>query len=206
MGLFILVIGGIYGGIFTPTEAAGVGCAGVLVAALPRQRLNLRDVRKAMEDTVLISVMLLAIIVGGYVFARLMAVTEITESLVGLLVGLDLGRAGFLFVLVFLYLGLGAMLDVFGMLVLSIPFVMPVVLALGIDPVWFGVFVVIMAEVALVTPPIGANVFVMRRIAPDVPMEDIFWGVAPFVLGEFVVILLLVLFPAIALWLPSLMP
>ena len=206
LGLFILVIGGIYGGIFTPTEAAGVGCAGVLVAALPRRRLNLRDVRRAMEDTVLISVMLLAIIVGGYVFARLMAVTEITESLVGLLVGLDLGRAGFLFVLVFLYLGLGAMLDVFGMLVLSIPFVMPVVLALGIDPVWFGVFVVIMAEVALVTPPIGANVFVMRRIAPDVPMEDIFWGVAPFVLGEFVVILLLVLFPAIALWLPSLMP
>ena len=206
LGRFILVIGGIYGGIFTPTEAAGVGCAGVLVAALPRQRLNLRDVRRAMEDTVLISVMLLAIIVGGYVFARLMAVTEITESLVGLLVGLDLGRAGFLFVLVFLYLGLGAMLDVFGMLVLSIPFVMPVVLALGIDPVWFGVFVVIMAEVALVTPPIGANVFVMRRIAPDVPMEDIFWGVAPFVLGEFVVILLLVLFPAIALWLPSLMP
>ncbi len=204
--LFLLVIGGIYGGIFTPTEAAGVGCAGVLVAALPRRRLNLRDVRKALEDTVLISVMLLAIIVGGYVFARLMAVTQITESLVGLQVGLDLGRIGFLFVLVLLYLVLGAMLDVFGMLVLSIPFVMPVVLALGIDPVWFGVFVVIMAEVALVTPPIGANVFVMRRIAPDVPMEDIFRGVAPFVLGEFVVILLLVLFPAIALWLPSLMP
>ena len=204
--LFVLVIGGIYGGIFTPTEAAGVGCAGVLVAAFFWRRLNLRDVRKALEDTVLISVMLLAIIIGGYVFARLMAVTEITESLVGLLVAMDLGRAGFLFVLVLLYLALGAMLDVFGMLVLSIPFVMPVVLALGIDPIWFGVFVVIMAEVALVTPPIGANVFVMRRIAPDVPMEDIFWGVAPFVLGEFVIILLLVLFPQIALWLPSLMP
>ena len=204
--LFVLVIGGIYGGIFTPTEAAGIGCAGVLVAAFFWRRLNLRDVRKALEDTVLISVMLLAIIIGGYVFARLMAVTEITESLVGLLVAMDLGRAGFLFVLVLLYLALGAMLDVFGMLVLSIPFVMPVVLALGIDPVWFGVFVVIMAEVALVTPPIGANVFVMRRIAPDVPMEDIFWGVAPFVLGEFVIILLLVLFPQIALWLPSLMP
>ena len=206
LALFVLVIGGIYGGIFTPTEAAGIGCAGVLVAAFPRRRLNLKDVRKALEDTVLISVMLLAIIIGGYVFARLMAVTEITESLVGLLVAMDLGRAGFLFVLVLLYLALGAMLDVFGMLVLSIPFVMPVVLALGIDPIWFGVFVVIMAEVALVTPPIGANVFVMRRIAPDVPMEDIFWGVAPFVLGEFVIILLLVLFPQIALWLPSLMP
>ena len=126
--------------------------------------------------------------------------------MVEILVGLDLGRGGFLFVLVLLYLVLGAMLDVFGMLVLSIPFVMPVVLALGINPVWFGVFVVIMAELALVTPPIGANVFVMRRIAPDVPMEDIFMGVAPFVLGEFVIILLLILFPAIALWLPSLMP
>ena len=206
LGLFVLVIGGIYGGIFTPTEAAGVGCSGVLVAALPRRKLNLRDIRKALGDTVLISVMLLAIIVGGYVFARLMAVTGVTESIVQILVGLELGRAGFLFVLVLLYLVLGAMLDVFGMLVLSIPFVMPVVLALGIDPVWFGVFVVIMAEVALVTPPIGANVFVMRRIAPDVPMEDIFRGVAPFVLGEFVVILLLVLFPALALWLPSLMP
>ena len=206
IGLFLLVIGGIYGGIFTPTEAAGVGCSGVLVATLPRRRLNFRNIRKALEDTVLISVMLFAIIVGGYVFARLMAVTGLTESIVALLVQMELGRAGLLFLLVLLYLVLGAMLDVFGMLVLSIPFVLPVVLALGIDPVWFGVFVVIMAEVALVTPPIGANVFVMRRIAPDVPMEDIFRGVAPFVLGEFVVILLLVLFPALALWLPSLMP
>ena len=206
IGLFALVIGGIYGGIFTPTEAAGVGCSGVLVAALSRRRLKLPDVRKALGDTVLISVMLFAIIVGGYVFARLMAVTGLTESIVQVLVQMDLGRAGLLFLLVLLYLVLGAMLDVFGMLVLSIPFVMPAVLALGIDPVWFGVFVVIMAEVALVTPPIGANVFVMRRIAPDVPMADIFRGVAPFVLGEFVVILLLVLFPALALWLPSMMP
>ena len=206
IGLFVLVIGGIYGGIFTPTEAAGVGCSGVLVSAFPRRRLNIRDIRKALGDTVLISVMLFAIIVGGYVFARLMAITGLTESIVEILVGMELGRGGFLFLLVLLYLVLGAMLDVFGMLVLSIPFVMPVVLALGIDPVWFGVFVVIMAEVALVTPPIGANVFVMRRIAPDVPMEDIFKGVAPFVLGEFLVILLLILFPVLALWLPSMMP
>ena len=204
LGLFILVIGGIYGGIFTPTEAAGVGCSGVLLAALPRRRLNLQAVRKALADTVLISVMLLAIIVGGYVFARLMAVTGLTESIVEVLVQLELGRAGFLFLLVLLYLVLGAMLDVFGMLVLSIPFVMPVVLELGIDPVWFGVFVVIMAEVALVTPPIGANVFVVRRIAPDVAMEDSFKGVAPFVLGEFVVDRLHILFPGCGYCLPAL--
>jgi C4-dicarboxylate transporter DctM subunit len=95
------------------------------------------------------------------------------------------------------------MLDVFGMLVLTIPFVMPVVRGLGIDPIWFGVFAVIMAEVALVTPPIGANVFVMRRTAPEVPMGEIFMGVLPFVVGELVVIALLIAFPEIALWLPG---
>ena len=93
------------------------------------------------------------------------------------------------------------MLDVFGMLVLTIPFILPVVNELGIDPVWFGVFVVIMAELALITPPIGANVFVMRRVAPDVPMEEIFRGVFPFVIGELVVLTLLIMFPDLALWL-----
>ena len=100
-----------------------------------------------------------------------------------------------------LYFVLGAMLDVFGMLVLTIPFVFPVVTELGIDPVWFGVFVVIMAELALITPPIGANVFVMRRVAPEVPMEEIFLGVFPFVIGEIGVLVLLIFFPDIALWL-----
>jgi TRAP-type C4-dicarboxylate transport system permease large subunit len=108
----------------------------------------------------------------------------------------------FLLMLVVLYTLLGAMLDVFGMLVLTIPFVMPVVRGLGIDPIWFGVFAVIMAEIALVTPPIGANVFVMRRTAPEVPMGEIFMGVLPFVVGELIVIALLIAFPDIALWLP----
>jgi TRAP-type C4-dicarboxylate transport system permease large subunit len=123
--------------------------------------------------------------------------------MVEVLVDMNLGRVPFLVVLVVLYIALGTMLDVFGMLVLTIPFVMPVVTGLGIDPVWFGVFAVVMAELALVTPPIGANVFVMRRTAPDVPMEDIFMGVMPFVVGELVVIGLLIAFPEIALWLPS---
>ena len=105
--------------------------------------------------------------------------------------------------LVVLYLALGAMLDVFGMLVLTIPFVLPLVTDLGIDLVWFGVFAVIMAELALITPPIGANVFVMRRVAPDVPMSDIFVGVFPFVLGEMIILGLLIAFPEIALWLPG---
>ena len=202
LSLFLLVIGGIYGGIFTPTEAAGVGCTGVLVAAAIGRRLTSQAMSKALEETALVSAMIFAIIVGGYLVARFLAITGITENLVAMLVGLDLGRVPFLLLLVLIYLVLGAMVDVFGMLVLTIPFVMPVVVELGIDPVWFGVFVVMMAELALVTPPIGANVFVMRRTAPEVSMGDIFMGVLPFVIGELIVIALVIAFPEIALWLP----
>lgn len=200
-GLFVLIVGGIYAGIFTPTEAAGVGCAGVLVTALLQRKLSLKAIAAALRSTTLISAMIFAIIVGGYVLARFLAVTGLTEALVGLIIAAELGRIGFLLLLVLLYFVLGAMLDVFGMLVLTIPFVLPVVVQLGIDPIWFGVFVVIMAELALVTPPIGANVFIMRRVAPEVPMEDIFRGVFPFVIGELVILGLLILFPDLALWL-----
>ena len=185
------------------TEAAGVGCTGVLVMAALRRRLTRRAMSTALEETALISAMIFAIIVGGYLVARFLAVTGITENMVGALVAMDLGRVPFLILLVLLYLVLGAMVDVFGMLVLTIPFVMPVVGELGIDPIWFGVFAVMMAELALVTPPIGANVFVMRRTAPEVPMSDIFMGVLPFVVGELVIIALVIAFPQIALWLPS---
>ena len=203
LALFFLVIGGIYGGIFTPTEAAGVGCTGVLLTAATRRRVTKRAMAKALEETALVSAMIFAIIIGGYLVARFLAITGITENLVAMLVGLELGRVSFLLLLVLLYLVLGAMVDVFGMLVLTIPFVMPVVGELGIDPVWFGVFAVMMAEVALVTPPIGANVFVMRRTAPEVPMGDIFMGVLPFVIGQLIIIALVIAFPAIALWLPG---
>jgi C4-dicarboxylate transporter, DctM subunit len=198
-GLFILIIGGIYAGIFTPTEAAGVGCTGVLVTALLRRKLSRSAIAAALRSTALISAMIFAIIVGGYVLARFFAITGLTEALVNFIIAAELGRIGFLLVLIALYFVLGAMLDVFGMLVLTIPFVLPVVVELGIDPIWFGVFVVIMAELALITPPIGANVFIMRRVAPEVPMEEIFRGVVPFVLGELVILALLIAFPGLAL-------
>jgi len=202
IGLFLFVIGGIYAGIFTPTEAAGVGCAGVLVASGLKGRLSRPALSRALEETALISAMMFAIIVAGYLLARFLAVTGTTEAMVEILVDMELGRIGFLLLLIGLYFVLGSMLDVFGMLVLTIPFVMPVARELGIDPIWFGVFAVVMAEVALVTPPIGANVFVMKRTAPDVPMGDIFLGVLPFVIGELAIIALLIAFPEIALWLP----
>ena len=199
--LFVLIIGGIYAGIFTPTEAAGIGCAGVLAMALVRRKLSLATIGAALRGSALISAMIFTIIVGGYVVARFLAVTGLTDMLVDLIIAAELGRIGFLLMLIALYFVLGAMLDVFGMLVLTIPFIFPVVGELGIDPIWFGVFVVVMAELALITPPIGANVFVMRRVAPDVPMEAIFRGVLPFVIGELAVLALLILYPELALWL-----
>jgi tripartite ATP-independent transporter DctM subunit len=203
--LFALAIGGIYAGIFTPTEAAGVGCVGVMITALVQRKLTWSRISAALHSTALISVMIFAIILGGYSVARFLAVTGLTEDAVALLVRLDLSEGMFLFVLVIVYLVLGSMLDVFGMLVLTIPILLPIVTSYGFDRVWFGVFVTIMAELALVTPPIGANVFVMRRVAPDVPMGDIFLGVLPFVVGELVLVALLVVFPQIALWLPGMM-
>ena len=200
-GLFVFIIGGIYAGIFTPTEAAGMGCTGVLLVALARRKLNAAAIGAALRGAALISSMIFTIIVGGYVVARFLSVTGLTDALVDLIIAAELGRIGFLLLLVALYFVLGAMLDVFGMLVLTIPFIFPVVVELGIDPIWFGVFVVVMAELALITPPIGANVFVMRRVAPEVPMAEIFRGVLPFVIGELAVLALLILFPGLALWL-----
>ncbi len=201
--LFAGIMGGLYVGAFSPTEGAAVGCTGVVAIAGLKRKVTLPVMGRALEETALISAMMFAIIVAGYLLARFLAITGTTESMVDVLVGMELGRVGFLVLLVLLYLVLGALLDVFGMLVLTIPFVMPVARELGIDPIWFGVFVVVMSEVALVTPPIGANVFVMRRAAPEVPMTEIFMGVLPFVLGEMVMIALLIAFPEIATWLPN---
>jgi tripartite ATP-independent transporter DctM subunit len=203
LAIFTLVIGGIYAGLFTPTEAAGVGCAGVLGLAGGMKKLTRSNVARALEGSALVSAMIFAIIVGGYLMARLVAVTGLTELLVEQMIAMGLGRIAFLLLLVVLYLVLGAFLDVFGMLVLTIPFIVPVLNEMGIDLIWFGVFAVMMTELALVTPPIGANVFVMRRVAPDVPMGDIFRGVLPFVIGVLAVLALLTAVPQLALWLPG---
>jgi tripartite ATP-independent transporter DctM subunit len=203
--LFLLVVGGLYAGIFTPTESAGAGCMGVLAMALVTGKMKSTGIRRALVDTVNVTAMIFAVIVGGYLVARFLSLTGVTEAVVDGLLAMELSRVAFLGMLMVLFVMLGMFLDVFGMLVLTIPFVMPVVAGLGIDPVWFGVFVVMMAELALVTPPIGANVFVMHRIATNVSMEEIFRGVVPFALGVLGVVVVLVFFPVLALWLPGLM-
>lgn len=196
--LFAIVIGGLYAGIFTPTEAAGIGASGAFLIGLVMKRWKMKGLKSALSDTGVISSMIFVIIIGGYLMSRLLALTNTTTFIVDFIVSLNLGKYGFIAAITILYLILGCVLDVFGMLVLTIPFLFPVVLNFGIDPIWFGVYIVVMAEVALITPPVGGNVFVMATLARDVPMETIFRGVLPYVGGELLVIILLVLFPELA--------
>lgn len=201
LGLFALVIGGIYVGAFTATEASGIGVIGVLIYAAVTQRITWAALRDAFEDTVLVSAMIFAIILGGYLIARFVAQTGLTSSLIGFVSALDLNPYVFILVLSLIYIVLGCLLDVFGMMILTIPFVYPAVIHLGFDPIWFGVYIVMMAEVALITPPVGVNVFIMRAVTPDVPMGRIFRGVLPFVIAELLLIALVTAFPQIALYL-----
>jgi tripartite ATP-independent transporter DctM subunit len=201
--IFGIVVGTLYGGVCTPTEASGIGATGVVLVSLAMRRLTWANFRKALSDTGIVSAFIFAIIIGGYLISRFLAVTQISDLLVNFVTSIHPSKFQFILFMIGLYLFLGCILDTFGMTILTIPFIFPMTTALGIDPIWLGVFLVIMTEVALITPPVGVNVFVMRGIATDVPMSEIFRGVMPFLLGEFVVIAILIVFPAIATWLPQ---
>ncbi len=203
--IFTIVIGSLYGGICTPTEASAVGASGVVMVSLIMKRLTWANLRMALHETGLVSAFIFAIIVGGYLIARFLAVTQITDLLVNYVTEMKPSKYEFIMFMIVLYLFLGCILDTFGMTILTLPFIFPITKALGIDPIWLGVFIVIMTEVALITPPVGVNVFVMRGIATDVPMSQIFRGVMPFLVGEFLLIALLIAFPMIATWLPQMM-
>lgn len=201
--VFAMVMGGIYGGIFTPTEASGIGAVSVFVIGVVMRRLTPAKIVLALSETAKTSGMVFAIIVGGTMLARFIAVTEIPEQLVQFIGTNSSGVYMTLIMLTIMYLILGAILDVFGMLILTLPFVFPIILQQGIDPVWFGVYVVIITEIALVTPPVGVNSYVMHSVAKDVRLSTIFRGTFPFVGIAILLLIAMTLFPQIALWLPS---
>lgn len=201
--LFGMVIGGIYGGFCTPTEASGIGVMGVLLISAVQGKLTWAKTRKAMIETGYVAAMIYSIILSGYLMARFLAVTGASQALVDWVAAMGFSPYAFLLAVGIIYLILGTMLDMFGLLILTIPFLFPLVRHFGIDPVWFGVFAVIMSEIGLLSPPVGVNVFVMHDAAPDVPMKTIFQGVLPFMAMNIGVVLLLVVFPMLALWLPN---
>jgi tripartite ATP-independent transporter DctM subunit len=199
--IFFIVLGGIYAGIFTPTEAAGIGVSGVFLVMALMGRFRWKDVKHALMDAGRTSAMIFAIIIGGHIIGAFLNVTGVTDGLITWVAELGVNKYVVLAIFVVMYLILGAILDVWGMLILTLPFVFPVVTSLGFDPVWFGVFIVVMVEIALITPPIGINVYVMHNLAPDIELTEIFKGVMPFVAVSLVFVALLTAFPQMALFL-----
>jgi tripartite ATP-independent transporter DctM subunit len=199
---FIVVIGGIYGGIFTPTEAAGIGVLSLVVIAIVMRRLNWENFKQSLLKSMHTSAMIFIIIIGGHMMGKFVVFTGLTENVIGAITGADFSPLMVMLMISLLYIVLGMVLDVWGMLILTIPFTLPIILDLGYDPVWYGVYAVIMAELALITPPVGINVYVMAKMAPDVQLTKIFRGVAPFFIFTLFLVFLITLFPGIAMWLP----
>lgn len=203
--LFLLVIGGIYMGIFTPTEAAGVGAFGALLFALGRRQLSRQNFVSSLLETGRIVGMFLFILVGAMTFNYFLAVTNVPFELAHFVAALPVSRMVILAGVLFIYLILGCVMEITSALVLTLPIFFPVVLALGFDPIWFGVLMVLVQELGLVTPPVGLNVFVLAGVAKDVPMSTIFRGVIPFVVAMIIFVVILVAVPQISLFLPNMM-
>jgi len=197
-GIFGLIIGGIYGGFFTPTEAAAVGAAGALVIALVRG-MTFAQFKESIEETLFLSAMIFFMIVGAEIFGYFLSVSRISFDLVDLVASWNLPPYAILLCVLALFMLLGCVMDSIAMLLLTVPVVFPVIQAAGFDPVWFGIIAVITVELGLITPPVGMNVFVLKSVAPDVPISQIFKGVFPFVLSDILRLALLILFPSLAL-------
>ena len=203
--IFGIVLGGIYMGVFTPTEASAIGSIGVIGVAATMRRLTRQAMKDSLHQAAILSAMIYVMFLGGTLIGKFLVQTEVTSALIAFVGQLHVSRYAVIALFVVLYLILGAVLDTFGMIILTLPFVFPVTLALGFDRIWFGVFLTIMIELALITPPVGLNVYVMKRFAPEVPLMDVFRGAAPFVVLTLLVVVLITVFPQIVLWLPSTM-
>jgi tripartite ATP-independent transporter DctM subunit len=202
ISVMLIVLGCIYTGVATPTEAAAVGLVWVLILGLLRQKLSFEKLKQSIHHSAALSGNIFVLFLGGIFYSRFMAQTGLIESQINMISAWSVSSHLVLLSLVIMYLFLGAILDTFGMIILTLPFVFPLVISLGYDPVWFGIFIVMMIELSLITPPIGINVFVLQRVVPDVPLMTIFKGTFPFVLMTLFMVGLLVAFPEIALWLP----
>jgi tripartite ATP-independent transporter DctM subunit len=192
----------IYTGVATPTEASGLGAFGAFLIALKERKVTLRSLYRVLVHASHASCMIIMIVVCAKVFGYYFTLTQSTQAIVHWVGGLQVHPLVIMTVILFGYLVLGCLMDQVAILILTVPIVLPLVKALGFDAVWFGVIVIVMAEVGLVTPPVGLNVFVVARYAKR-PLAEIFGGVWPHVVSHLALLALMVAFPAIVLWLPS---
>jgi C4-dicarboxylate transporter DctM subunit len=203
--LFALVMGGIFFGIFTPTEAAATGAFLTILIAVFRRQLTWNAFVKSLADTTKISCMIMVIVTGAVIFGHFMAITRVPYELAEWVSSLPLPPHAVMGVIILVYLFGGCFMDALAMIMLTIPIFFPVVQTLGFDPIWFGVVIVLITEMGVITPPVGVNVYVVYGVAKDVPLENIFRGVFPMLLALLLCNLILLMFPQIALFLPNLM-
>ncbi len=203
--VFFIVMGGIYLGFINPTEAGAIGATALLIIILLKKRLTLKNLSASLFEAARISVLVLFLVAGANVFSYFLALSTIPMAVSSWMAELAVSRYVILAIIIFIYLILGCFLDAISMMVLTMPVIFPVIKALGFDPIWFGVICVIMMEAGLITPPVGLNVYTLAGVVKDVPMQTIFRGAAPFLLSMIAVVILIILFPKIALLLPSMM-
>ncbi len=201
--LFLIVMGGIYSGVFTPIEAAGIGAFGALLIGLMRRRLNFALILKSLQDTLRTTGMIFLILIGAEIFTLFLGVSKLPMYLADVIGSIELPPYLILAVILFFYIILGCVLDGIAMIILTIPIIFPVITALHFDPIWFGVLMVIVLEMGLITPPVGLNVFVIGGVAKDVPLAVIFKGVLPFLAASVIALIVIMIFPDIALLIPT---
>ncbi len=209
LAVFALVMSGLFYGFFTPTESAAVGVFGVLVVSIIRRQLTWKAFVKSLYETLQTSTMILFLIAGAVVFGKFLAVTRIPFEVATWVSGLDLPSFLIMGIIIAIYFIGGCFMDSLGLIMLTIPIFYPIVTNLGYDPIWFGVIIVLVTEMGVITPPVGINVYVVygvsRGVVGDISLEDIFRGIVPFLAATVVGIIILMIFPRIILFLPELM-
>jgi C4-dicarboxylate transporter, DctM subunit len=203
LALFAFVIGGLYGGLFTPTEAGGMGAGGAFLIGVLRGRLSRRDIRASLLQATRTAAAVFTVLIGALLFGYFLTITQTPQNVTAFLTGLGVGRYGVLALIMLIYLVLGCLMDAMAMIILTVPIIFPVIRTLGFDPIWFGVIIVMTVELGLIHPPVGMNVFVIKSVIKDVNFATIFKGVLPFIVTDLVRLAILVAFPIIALYLPT---
>ena len=201
--LFAFVIGGLYGGLFTATEAGGMGAGGAFIIGFLRGRLGRAEIKKSLLEATRTSAAVFTILIGALLFGYFLTITQTPQKVTELLTGLGIGKYGVLALILLMYLVLGCLMDAMAMIILTVPIVFPVIVQLGFDPIWFGVIIVMTVEIGLIHPPVGMNVFVIKSMVPDIDFTTIFKGVLPFVAALIFALIVIVIFPQMATWLPS---
>jgi len=215
--LLVFVIGGLYGlpkfdllglhygggALFTPTEAGGMGAGGAFIIGVLRGRLKGPDIRSSLLQATRTAAAVFTVLIGALLFGYFLTITQTPQKVTAFLTGLGVGRYGVLGLIMLMYLALGCLMDAMAMIILTVPIIFPVITALGFDPIWFGVIIVMTVELGLIHPPVGMNVFVIKSVVPDLKFSTIFYGVLPFIATDLIRLVLLIAFPILALYLPS---